>query len=167
MKYQETQAFDRAVQTVLAMFVDRRYFERKSARLGYREAQVLEFRQDARQSCLRLRYQATARLPLPDFARRFVPGLQAVTETHQWDLPSATGHLGIEIAGLPLRIGVDMRLQQTETGCENRLDWDIHCAVPLIGAKLENLLQAELQARSAADYAASLQLLAHYGAEVP
>lgn len=162
MKYQETQTFDRPTGVVLAMFIDRVYFERKSALLGHTDAQVLESLRDERQSRLCLRYQATARLPLPDFARRFVPGLQTATETHQWDLHALRGRIDIEIAGLPVRIGVDMNLQPTDSGCENRLDWDVHCAVPLIGAKLETLLQAELQARSAADYAASRQLLADY-----
>lgn len=162
MQQQELQAFDRPGATVLKMFTDRRYFERKCALLGYTASEILSYEHDQRSARTRLRYRTEPRLPLPEFARRFVPDMQTVTEEHYWDVLLWRGQLLIEVAGLPVRIRVEMAVEDIGKGSRNCLDWDLRCAVPLIGGKLEHLLMTELLARSAADHLASRQLLVDY-----
>src|SRR3546814_9132871 len=94
MKYEQKQAFERPSATVIKMFGDRKYFERKYAGLGFKNVEVLEHEKKADQFTIRIRYTASANVPLPDFAKKFVPAEMSITqrdsrsEEHTYDLQS-------------------------------------------------------------------------------
>lgn len=162
MKYEQKQTFDKPAATVIKMFGDRRYFERKYAELGFKNVEVLEHVSDGNRFSIRMRYTASADVPLPDFARKLVPAEMNITQRDSWDLAKKVGHLEVELRGLPLKVGAAMKLADEGKGSANTLSWDVHCAIPLVGGKLEKLLLSDIQAKAAADLAASRKILADY-----
>src|SRR3546814_7212354 len=90
MKYEQKQAFERPSATVIKMFGDRKYFERKYAGLGFKNVEVLEHEKKADQFTIRIRYTASANVPLPDFAKKLVPAEMSITQRDSWDLKKRT-----------------------------------------------------------------------------
>src|SRR3546814_4388926 len=79
------------------MFGDRKYCERNDAGLGFKNVEVLEHEKKADQFTIRIRYTASANVPLPDFAKKFVPAEMSITQRDSWDLKKRTGQLEVEV----------------------------------------------------------------------
>ena len=162
MKYEQKQTFDKPAATVIRMFGDRRYFERKYAELGFRNVEVLDHEKDGDRFSIRIRYTAGASVPLPDFAKKFVSAEMNIVQRDSWDLGKRIGKLEVELRGLPLTVEAAMKLADIAGGSANTLSWDVRYGVPLIGGKLEKLLLSDIQAKADADLAASRKILADY-----
>jgi hypothetical protein len=162
MKRDFKQSFTKPADTVIRMFGDRRYFERKYAELGFKDMQILDHETNGDQFSIRFRYTAAIDVPLPDFAKKFLPAEMTVTHRDNWDLKKKVGTSEIELPGLPLKIAAAMRLVDEGEGASNTLSWDVTCSVPLIGGRLEKLLMSDIEVKAAADLAVSRKILADY-----
>ncbi|HUR41279.1 MAG TPA: DUF2505 domain-containing protein [Verrucomicrobiae bacterium] len=162
MDFTEKHTFDKPVATVLKMFSDRSYFEKKYQALGYRNIEVLEHVTDARRFSIKVRYDASSSTPLPDFARKFIGETNSVTQTDSWDLDKRTGRLEAEIKGVPVKIRADMKLVSEGAGSCNALRWTLSCGIPLLGGKLEQIVARDIQARAGSDLARSREILKAY-----
>jgi hypothetical protein len=94
MQFNDKHSFDKPAASVLKMFSDRAYFERKYRELGYRDIEVLEHALDARRFRITVRYTAPNSAPVPDFAKKFLGQTNSVTQSDTWDLEKRTGRLG-------------------------------------------------------------------------
>lgn len=163
MKHEQKQTFDKPPETVIRMFGDRRYFERKYELLGFRDIEVLEREAAGDRFRIRIRYTAGADIPLPDFARKFLSGDITIVQEERWDLAKMTGRLDVDLRGVPIKVGADMTLDgHGKGGAAKTLNWDVRCSIPLVGGKLEKLLLADIGAKADADLAASRKILADY-----
>lgn len=81
-----------------------------------------------------------AEVKVPSFARKFVPELMTVTQRDSWNASAKTGRLDIELKGVPGDIVCHMHLEDTDSGCDLVMDWEISSNVPLVGGKLEKVL---------------------------
>lgn len=162
MKFDDKHTFDQPAATVLKMFSDRSYFERKYKEVGGWDIEVLECEKSATHFSITCRYTMKSNVPLPDFAKKFVPDTATVTQTDSWDLKKKTGRLEAEIKGAPVKVAADMTLKDEGKGAANHLKWNISCGIPLIGGKLEKLTAEDIQAKAAADLAVSRKILKDY-----
>lgn len=162
MQKQQVQDYTAPADTLLRMFADRQYYERKYKAMGYQSITVLEHEAKDGQFRIKVRFQAEAKLPLPAIARKFVQGMQTIVQEERWDLTQCKGLLLVDIQGLPIKVSAQTQLREAPRGARVELNWDVRCAVPLIGAKLEDVMLAELQARAVADCEASRKLVADY-----
>ncbi|WP_028081425.1 DUF2505 domain-containing protein [Solimonas soli] len=163
MKHEQKQTFEKPAATVIRMFGDRRYFERKYELLGFKNVEVLEHRLAGDDFSIRIRYTTAASVPLPDFARKFISGDITIVQEDRWNLARRVGRLEVDLRGLPVKVAADMKLgEHGKGGAANTLSWDVRCTIPLIGGKLEKLLVADIEAKADADLAASRRILADY-----
>ncbi|SEQ66968.1 Protein of unknown function [Solimonas aquatica] len=162
MQHEERQSFDAAPEVVMRMFGDRRYFERKYAALGFTRIEVLEHESQGSRFRIKVRYDTSNDIELPDFARKFLPEVVTVVQQDSWNLDSRKGQLQFELKTVPIKIGAQMELQAQGAGCVNLIRWDLSCGLPLIGGKLERLLLSDIQSKSKADLAASRRILRDY-----
>jgi hypothetical protein len=162
VKFGDTHAFDRPAATVLKMFSDKTYFEKKYAALGYKNIEVLEHKLDAKKFRIKVRYTAPNSAPVPDFAKKFLGATNTVTQTDAWDLEKKTGRLEAEIKGVPVKVAADMKLADEGGGAANSLKWNLDCGIPFVGGKLEQLVAADIQSKAQGDLATSRELLKGY-----
>ena len=162
MQFNDKHSFDKPAATVLKMFSDKAYFERKYRELGFKDIQVLEHASDGRKFRIKVRYAAPNSAPVPDFAKKFLGETNVVTQTDTWDLEKKTGRLEAEIKGVPVRVGADMKLADEGAGSSNTLKWNLSCGIPFVGGKLEEFVGSDIQAKGKADMAKSREILKGY-----
>src|SRR5258708_6534461 len=162
MQFNEKHTFDQPAATVLRMFSDRAYFEKKYQALGYRNIEVLEHSADARRFRIKVRYSAPNSAPVPDFAKKFLGENNVVTQSDTWDLDKKTGRLEAEIKGVPVKVAADMKLADEGGGSANTLKWNLSCGIPLIGGKLEQIVGSDIQNKAKTDLARTREILKNY-----
>ena len=162
MQFNDKHTFDKPAATVIRMFSDKAYFERKYKDLGYTGIEVLEHVADAKRFRIKVRYTAPNTAPVPDFAKKFLGATNVVTQSDAWDLEKKTGRLEAEIRGVPVKVSADMRLADEGGGSANTLKWNLSCGIPLIGGKLEQIVGSDIQSKSKTDVATSREILKGY-----
>lgn len=162
MQQQQILQYHKPLAVLVRMLADPSFYLRKYQALGFEDVAVLEQEHKAQQFRIRAHFLAEPALPLPGLAKKFVNGAQDVTQEDCWDFAKASGELRVEIRNLPITIVAAMQLSDTPQGARNTLLWDVRCAVPLIGSKLEEIMLAELQEKVSRDVQISLPMLADY-----
>ncbi|MDP9139457.1 MAG: DUF2505 domain-containing protein [Pseudomonadota bacterium] len=162
MKFDSKHTFGKPAATVIKMFSDRAYFERKYKMLGFTEVEVLEHRKTDSQFTIKVRYTAKNSVSLPDFAKKFLPSTMVVTQQDSWDIKKMTGRLEVEIKGTPVKVACDMTLKDEGKGSANALKWNVSCPIPLVGGKIEKLTADDINAKADDDVATTRSILADY-----
>mgnify|MGYP001547241341 CR=1 FL=1 len=144
------------------MFSDKAYFERKYKELGGWDIEVLDHGMTGKKFRIKVRYTMKSNVPLPDFAKKFVPDTAVITQTDSWDVGTMTGRLEAEIKNAPVKVAADMTLKSEGKGSANHLKWNISCGIPLVGGKLEKIVAEDIQAKAVAGVAATKKILADY-----
>lgn len=162
LKQQARLAYAEHSDAVIRMFTDPDYFRRKYEIQGAEDIELLEHRQQGDQFSVQFQRSVPAEVPLPSFARKFVPGLMTVIQRDSWDAAAKTGRLDIELKGVPGQMHCEMELVDTSGGCELVLNWAISANIPLVGGKLEKVLWEDLQKKMASDAAVGAELIRNY-----
>jgi hypothetical protein len=162
MKFEDKHTFSKPAATVMKMFSDRAYFERKYQELGVEDLEILECEKAGTKFRIKSRFKVKNDAPLPDFAKKFVGEKNTVTQQDTWDTSSMTGRLDIEVKGVPVKVSCDMSLKTDGAGSANHLKWNVSCGIPLIGGKLESVLSDDIKSKAKADVAATRKILADY-----
>ena len=162
MKFEDKHTFDKPAATVMRMYSDRAFFERKYKDVGARNVEVLEHEKNDRTFRIKCRYVVKNDAPLPEFAKKFMAADNTVTQADTWDLKAMTGRLDIEIKGVPVKVSCDMVLRDEAGRGANNFKWNVSCGIPLIGGKLESVVADDIKTKSKNDNAVSRKILADY-----
>lgn len=148
--YSEVQSFEKSADSIMTMFSDRSYFERKYSELA-NSFEIREHRHEANDFHIKAFLHYDFEAPVPGFAKKFIGDALTVTQEDTWDCETRKGQLDVHIAGAPVSIHADMELVETASGCENRMNWTIDCRVPLVGGKLEKLILQDITSKAPRD----------------
>lgn len=162
MKFELKHTLDKPAATVMKMYSDRAFFERKYREIGAWDIEVLEHEKSDRKFRIKCRFTTKNDAPLPEFAKKFLGESTVVTQSDVWDINAMTGRLEIEIRGAPVKVAADMVLKNVGSGAVNEMRWNVSCGIPLIGGKLESVVSDDVKNKSKTDEAASRKILASY-----
>lgn len=162
MKFEDKQTFSKPAAALLKMFSDRAYFEKKYTTMpGVKDFEVLECESKGTKFRIKHKSMQKSDIPLPDFAKKFMSEHTAVVQQDSWDTATGIGHLDIELKGVPVKITAEMKVAGDKKA-SNTFQWNVSCAIPLLGGKLEKIIAEDIRAKSAADAAFSDKLLKDY-----
>ena len=161
MNFEEKYVYNKAADSVMKMFSDRDYFERKYAQAAD-SFEVLEH--ELSDSTFRIKVTRTVPtdVPVPNFAKKLIPGSMTVIQEDIWDLAARTGKISIDVVGSPVHVTANMRLIDGPKGGENHVSWKVDCRIPLIGGKIAKFVADDIQAKSPEDLRLSNEILADY-----
>lgn len=162
MKYEAVHRFRQPVEQLVAMYFTRRYHEAKYQKIGATGVEILDVKDTPELFEICVRYCVSSDAPLPDFAKKVVGDTITVTQTDRWNRKALTGELKIDIKGAPVKVSAQMRLKPEGSGCVNAFVWDVTCAIPLIGGKIERVLLEDLKVKAERDGKISQALLDHW-----
>lgn len=135
---------------VVQVFGDQDFFTEKYRRCGADNIRVLSYSNDAGKSHITV--QREVRLAeIPAFAKRILPTTLTLVQSDDWDRDRKTGHIDIQLSGVPARITCDMVLRDSDGGADMTLDFHISVNVPLVGERLARLLAVDLKRKFRVD----------------
>lgn len=162
MQFTDKHAFNKNADTVMKMYSDKEFFLRKYKESGYQDIQVLAHEKSGDKFRIKCQYAMKTDVPVPGFAKKFMPDTSTVVQEDSWDCKAKKGRLNIEIKGVPAKISCDMTLTDAGSGSANSFKWDISVKIPLVGGKLEELIANDIRSKSKKDHGVTAKILEDY-----
>lgn len=162
-KISRVDKYQASAEAVWDMLLDRAYVDAKYQSLGDISTDVVTHSGD--DTSLKLKVDRQVPADLPDFAKKIMGDTNRIVQTENWS--SASGgyvcDLQIEFPGKPLH--VSGKLEIKPTGGDTS-DWvvnmEVKSSIPLVGGKLEGVVQKETLASLDKEYAFNQQWLAEH-----
>lgn len=162
MKFEERHSFEQPAATVMKMYSDRAFFDRKYREVGALECELLDEQSAAGRFSVRYRLAMKSDAPLPEVARKFLGDAVKMIQQDAWDTAKRIGRIDIEIKGAPIKLFADMRLVDENGKGVNVQSWTITCNIPLVGGRIEAAIAEDIKAKSKRDLAASRRIILDY-----
>jgi hypothetical protein len=159
LSFKDRQHFAHRSDHVLAHYRDADFILSKHRALGHQDIVVLEHEVQDESMRLRVSFMHSLDVNLPEFARRFMKKRTQVIQTLEWNVAERRGRIRVDAKGAPLQIEGLMHLADCPGGCVASVSWEVHCPVPILGARLESLLQETMTRMTLEDQAITGRLL--------
>lgn len=160
-KISRVDAYDASADAVWEMLCSRDYVDAKYQALGDQSTEVQTF--DVADSSIVLRVERIVPADLPDFAKKVLGDTNKLIQNENWSA-SGDGYLcdlKIEFPGKPLHVTGRLEVKPTGDATSDwHVDMEIKAGVPLIGGKLEGVVQKETLASLDHEYAFNQEWLA-------
>lgn len=162
MKFEERHSFDQPAATVMKMYADRAFFDRKYKEVAALECELLDEQKSAAGCSVRYRLVMKSDAPLPAVAKKILGDTVKMVQQDAWDLNKRTGRIDIEISNAPIKLFADMSLIEENGKAVNVQSWTVTCNIPLIGGKIEAAIAQDIKAKSRRDLIASRKIVLDY-----
>jgi hypothetical protein len=146
--------------TVLKMFMDKDFHQKKLVALGLTKSRVLEH--TASGDDFRIRIERKVPLAAPGIVKKFIPAETTVVSEEKWNKASKTGQVRVEPVGVPVDIRCNARFADDASGCTIVYTFDVKASVPLVGGALEKFIAADMETKFAEEAKAAISLLEPY-----
>ena len=153
MNFQEKKRYRYPVETLLKVFSDKDYFLEKYARAGATRISVLEDVQTDAGSRVTISRDVQVDVPVPAFARKYVPHTITLIQSDSWDYASRTGQIEIRFQGMPAEIKCAMHMEDAGDASTLVLNFTARVQIPFVGNKLAEVLAHDLRAKFEKDSA--------------
>lgn len=155
MQFQEKKSYQYPAETLLKVFSDKDYFLEKYARSGATDISLLEDIQTDADSRITISRDVQVDVPVPAFARKYVPHTITLIQSDSWDYASRTGHIEIRFNGMPAEINCAMHMEDEGDAATLVLNFTARVQIPFVGNKLAEVLARDLRAKFEKDSAAT------------
>jgi hypothetical protein len=162
MKFEERHTFDQPAETVMRMYADKAFFDRKYKEIGAIECELLDHQKTDARFSVKYRLVMRSDAPLPEVARKILGDTVKMVQQDAWDVSARTGRIDIEIKGAPLKISADMKLIDEAGKGVNVQSWNVSCGIPLVGGKIEAAIAEDIKTKSRRDLAVSRKIILDY-----
>lgn len=162
MKFEERHEFEQSADTVMKMYSDPVFFDRKYRDLGTIACQLLDRSESGNHFSVRYQLEMESNAPLPEAAKKVIGGTINMIQTDSWDIQARKGRIEIEIKGAPIKVHADMSLVDEAGKGVNIQSWEVSCRIPLIGKKIEAAVAEDIKIKSRKDLAVSRNIIADY-----
>lgn len=152
MRVTASHKYSADIADLYAAFCKADFYKKKFAAVGARDIQILEKKK--RGETFSISTQREVPSDVPGMLRKFVGEWNTIIQSESWE-PDDDGYFNqieIESEGVPASIEGTMSLQPAGNGCVNKLSFEIDCAIPLVGRKLENFIAKDMEKVLASEY---------------
>lgn len=154
--------FPASSDVVIKAFTDKDFHLKKVDALGSTGVELLDSNDDPDNFHVKIRRHMPVEADVPSALKSLVPSSVTIVHKDAWNASSKTGHIDIEISGLPVTLTCDTTLRDEGDQCVYRYEWHIKAKVPLVGGKLEKVLAKDMDEKLPKETTASIPLLDAY-----
>lgn len=144
------------VATVLKMFTDPAFHERKLQAMQLPDFRVLEH--GLENGRFRIKVERAVPVNLPGMKN----ATSRVQHTETWELDSGRGSVEVDMPGMPLKMRCQARMEPDGDACTVHYLWEIKSSVPVVGKQIEKMVVSDMEARAADEAEAARGLLGDY-----
>lgn len=162
MRFEIRHAFEQPAATVMKMYSDRGFFDRKYQEVAALECELLDHQKSEMRFSVKYRLVMKSDAPLPEVAKKIVGDTVRMTQQDSWDLATRTGRIDIEIRSAPIKVFAEMRLADEGGKGVNVQSWTITCKIPLVGGNIEAAIAQDIKAKAQRDLVASRKIILDY-----
>lgn len=146
--------------TVLKMFMDKDFHQKKLGVLGITKSRVLEH--EAKGDDFRIKVERKVPLNAPGMVKRVVPAEATVVSEEKWNRASKSGQVQVAPQGVPVDINCKVRFADDAQGCTITYAFEVNARVPLVGGALEKFIASDMETKFADEAKAAITLLDPY-----
>ena len=163
MKHQIKVRFPANSDVVLKAFTDKDFHTGKLEQMDCPDYEVLGHSYDGKDFQVKISRKVPITVSMPGPVKKLLGGGE-LTIVHEdcWNVASKTGHVNLDIKGMPVRMACALSLVDEGDGCVYTYDWEVTAKVPLIGKLLEKTLVADLNEKIPLETEVGIALLANY-----
>lgn len=162
MKYDDYCDFDAYPNTVVELFTNREWFERKYQNLTASDVEVMACNDDGEHFGITVHLFEPASDSLPTVIRKLTGDWVGMTRNDTWKRSDNEGRVIVDIDKNPITIDVRMQLKPLESGSRLHMHFDVEARLPVIAARVERFMIDDIVGRIRDDMAESQRLLAEY-----
>ena len=85
-----------------------------------------------------------------------------VKSVEKWNVAKKTGHILVELQGMPMEVSCTTALKDDGSGCVLTYNWDIVSKIPLVGGKIEKQFAGENEKAIPEQTRYGIELLKNY-----
>ncbi len=162
MQFVTQMSWDAPMDRVLNMLTSPEYVARKTELMGYISFDIQSCVLDGDVFTAKVRVTDRPSIELPAFAQRFVKQDQPIVmdQTDIWNKATGYGELLLENRSVSVvKIRAGMVLSELDGITTNTLNWDVSCAVPLVGGKLAAMIADDIREKATKTGMISRQVL--------
>lgn len=152
-KIKKTDHYDASPEAMMAMLKDSGYVAAKYESLGDISTDIVEH--SSTDSGMVLKVDRKTPSDLPDFAKKVLGDTNHIVQTETW-MADGDGYvcdLSIESPGKPLTIKSRSAIVPSGDGSDWNVNMEIKASIPLVGGKLEGVVEKETLASMDKEYA--------------
>ena len=162
MRFEIRHAFEQPAATVMKMYSDRGFFDRKYQEVAALECELLDHQKSDMRFSVKYRLVTRSDAPLPEVAKKILGDTVKMTQQDAWDLATRTGRIDIEIRNAPIKVYAEMRFADEAGKGVNVQSWTITCNIPLVGGKIEAAIAEDIKVKAQRDLVASRKIILDY-----
>ncbi len=142
-KFTNTDPYDATLDQLWAMISNQDYWQAKYEAMGHSDITFAEF--SASDDAISVKVTRSVPADLPGFAKKIVGETNVVTQTEKWTRAGdkATATEEILVKNVPGGTTGTMEIVPAGAGSEWSADFDIKVSIPMVGGKLEGVMQNE------------------------
>ena len=162
MKFSYTQTFPKDSAAVLRMFCDPAYHAELQKALGGWDWKQLEHSDDGNRFRIKMSFLVKSNAPLPGFAKKVLGDTSSVVQEESWDRARKSGEVIVVVKNLPGSLRAATALADSASGCTKTFNWEVSVKIPLVGGRLEELIESDIRSKIEPEQAVGRRLLGKY-----
>lgn len=162
MELELTHPYPVGLDDVLGFFFDEQQIHARNERIGNRKVRVAELTRDEGSAKLVVEREVASHHELPGILASFHREWHQVRQEEHWirnDNGEWHCEFRVHIAGVPVKVKGNMKLQGNESECTNQVTLNVRCDVPLLGKKIAQFLLEDSRAKIQQEYEVNRELL--------
>lgn len=158
MKHESTARYPAPATVVIRMFTDANFHTRKLEALGMSKYKILDHSLDGDEFYIKIERKVPLQMP------GMKKGGAESTVVHEefWNRADGRGRVIVHPQGMPLKMSCETAIEDEGDGAVVHYDWTVTAKIPLIGAKLEKFVIADMERRADDELQAGVDLLPDY-----
>jgi hypothetical protein len=152
MTVETSHDFDASFEEMYRNLTNRDFLQRKYEGVGSRNVKITECGLD--EDVFRIEWSREVPADPPAFARKFFGEWNRLDEIMEWSLEGEAAHADYEarIRGVPGTIRGEFDLRPVAGGCVEDIVMEASVSIPLLGGKIEKLMEEDVATNLQAEY---------------
>lgn len=143
-----------SVEKLINNFFDAEYIAKKFTELGNENVDVSFCDKGPSKGKISFSFAAQASENIPPALKSFAGGATPLKQTELWKHKDGQWlcEYSVDLDGVPVELSGTMCVEETDTGCVNKVSLNVVCPIPILGKAIEEFIEQDSKEQMEAEY---------------